>query len=73
MPRIPKNLHERAMGMFNAGITMNAVAMNIGCSTCAIRHLRQRFQATGCKEDRPRSRLKMDVLASRLVVKTAIF
>ena len=34
---------------------MNAVAMNIGCSTRAIRHLRQRFQATGRTEDRPRS------------------
>ena len=29
--------------------------MNIGCSTRAIRHLRQRFQAIGCPEDRPRS------------------
>jgi transposase len=41
--------------MFNAGMTMNAVAMNIGCSTRAIRHLRQRFQATGCTEDGSRS------------------
>ena len=30
--------------------------MNIGCSTCAIRHFRQRFQATWRTEDRPRSR-----------------
>ena len=28
-------------------MTTNAAAMNIGCSTHAIRHLRQRFQATG--------------------------
>ena len=41
--------------MLNAGMTINAVAMNIGCSTRAIRHLRQRFQATGRTEDRPRS------------------
>ena len=41
--------------MFNAGTMMNAVAMNIGCSTRAIRHLRQRFQATGRRDDRPRS------------------
>ena len=54
MPRIPQNLRERAFGMLNAGMTMNAVAMNIGSSTRAIRHLRQRFQPTGRTEDRPR-------------------
>ena len=43
MPRIPQNLPERANGMLNAGMTMNAVALNIGCSTRAIRHHRQRF------------------------------
>ena len=47
MPRIPQNLRERAIGMLNAGMTMNAVAMNIGCSTHAIRHLRQRNGAYG--------------------------
>ena len=41
--------------MLNAGMTMNAVAMNIGCSTRAFRHHRQRFQAKGRTEDRPRS------------------
>ena len=40
MPRIPQNLCERAIGIHNAGMTMNAVAMSIGCSTRAIRHLR---------------------------------
>ena len=55
MPRIPQNFRERAIGKLNTGMTMNAVAMNIGCSTRAIRHLRQRFQATGRTEDRPRS------------------
>ena len=54
MPRIPQNLRERATGMLNAGMMMNAVTMtNTGCSTRAIRHLRQRFQATGRTEDRP--------------------
>ena len=43
--------------MFNAGMTMNAVAMNIRCSTQAIRYRRQRFQATELTEGRPRSRL----------------
>ena len=55
MPRIPQNFSERAIGMLNAGITMNAFAMNTGCSTRAIRHLKQRFQATGRTEDRPQS------------------
>ena len=41
--------------MFHADMTMNAVAMNIGCSIRAIRHLKQRFPATGRMEDRPRS------------------
>ena len=36
MPRIPQNLHKHAIGMLNAGMMMNAVAMNIGCSSCAI-------------------------------------
>ena len=39
--------------MLNGGMTMNAVAMNIGCSTCAFLHLTQGFQATGCTEDQP--------------------
>ena len=42
MTRIRQNLRERAIGMLKAGMTMNAVAMNIGCSIRAIRHLRQR-------------------------------
>ena len=33
--------------MLNAGMMMNAVDMNIGCSTPAIQHLRQSFHATG--------------------------
>ena len=53
MPRIPQYLRERVIGMLNAGMTTNAVAINIGCSTRAIRHFRQCFQATGCTEDRP--------------------
>ena len=55
MPRIPLNVCERAIGMLKAGMTMNAVAMNIGSSARAIRHLWQRFHATGRTEDRPRS------------------
>ena len=55
MPRIPQNLRQRAIGVLNAGMTMSAVAMNIGCSTRAIRHIMQRFQATGRTEDTPQS------------------
>ena len=55
MPRIPQDLCKRAIGMLNAGMMMNAVAMNIGCSTRALRHCRQRFQATGRTEDRSQS------------------
>ena len=55
MPRIQQNSRERAIGMLYAGMTMNAVGMNIGCSTRAIRNLRQRFKTTGRTEDRPGS------------------
>ena len=51
MPRIQQNLRLQAIGMLYAGMTMNAVDMNIGCSTPAIRHFRQRFQATWHTED----------------------
>ena len=46
---------DHAIGMLNAGMTMNAVAMNSGCSALTIRHIRQRFQATRRAEDRSRS------------------
>ena len=38
MTRIPQNLRERAIGILvlNAGMTMNAVDMDDGCSTRAI-------------------------------------
>ena len=43
-----KNLSKHAIGMLNAGMTMNAVAMNIGFSTYAIQQLKQRFQYLCC-------------------------
>ena len=67
MSKIPQSLRERTIGMLNAGMTMQAVSVNIGCSTRAIRHLRQNFQAIG-KIDHI-----VDVWASRPVAKTAIF
>ena len=36
MPRIPQNLSKRVIGMLNASMMMNAVAMNIECFTRAI-------------------------------------
>ena len=51
MARIPQNLRKRAIGILNADMTMGTVAMNTGCSTRAIRHLRQSFQAAGSTED----------------------
>ena len=69
MPRISQNLRERAIGMLYVGMTMNAVLMNIGCSTHAIRHLRQRFKRQGIRK----IDYVMDVRASRRVAKTAIF
>ena len=68
MHRLPQNLRERTIGILNAGMTMNAVAMNIGCSNRAIRHLRQRFQQGVRRIDHV-----VDVCASRRVAKTAIY
>ena len=52
MPRILQILRKRAIDMLPAGMTMNAIAMNTGCSTRAFRHLRQAGQATERREDR---------------------
>jgi hypothetical protein len=46
IPRILQYIRGRAISMLNAGMTMDDVAMNTGCPTDAIRHLRQHFQAT---------------------------
>ena len=53
--------------MLNAGMTMNSVGMNTGCSTRAIRHPRQRFQATRRTEDRPRSELPSDTTRGHIL------
>ena len=50
MPRIQQNLRERAIGMLNAVMTMNAVAMNIGCCTRAIPHLGNVFKQQGLRK-----------------------
>ena len=38
------------LALLDTGMTMNVVAMNIACSTHAIRHPWQCFQATGLKQ-----------------------
>ena len=45
MPTLLQNLCEPVIGMLKTGMTMNAVtvAMIVGCSTCAFRHLRFRL------------------------------
>jgi hypothetical protein len=62
--RVKKNLRELAIGMLNAGMTMNAVAMNIRvCSTRAIRHIDNVFKQQDVQTD-----YVMDVRASRRVL-----
>ena len=53
MPRIPQNLCGRAIGMLNAGMKVNNVAMNFGFSFLVIRHLWQCIPVTGHKEHPP--------------------
>ena len=49
-PRILQNVRQCAIGKLNAGMMMNAVAIDIVviCSIHAIQHFSQCFQATGC-------------------------
>ena len=49
MPRIPKHLRERPIGMLEAGSSMEEVSVQ------ALRSLRRRFVPTGITEDLPRS------------------
>ena len=68
MPRILQNLRKHGIGMLNAGMMMNAVAMNTGCCSHAIRYLKQCFQATGQTKDQLHSGRSQDcyVLNTRL-------
>ena len=47
MPRIPNNLLERAIGMFDVGMSTEHVARHVWCSSRAIRNLRIRFRTIG--------------------------
>lgn len=55
MPRIPKPLRERALGMLDAGMSAVDVAAAVGASAQAVRNLRRRFRQTGSTDDLPRS------------------
>ena len=54
MPRIPKHLRERPIGMLEAGASMEEVSVQVGSSVQALRSLRRRFVQTGIT-DLPRS------------------
>ena len=68
MVRVLQNLRERAIGMLNAGIKMNAVATNISCSSRAVRLDNVFTRQSVRKIDQV-----VDVRASRRVTKTPIF
>ena len=53
MPRIPKHLRERAIGMLEAGASTEEVSVQVGSSVQAVRSLRRRFVQTGNTEDLP--------------------
>ena len=55
MPRIPKHLRERPIGMLKAGASMEEVSVQVGSSVQALRSLRRRFVQTGITEGLPRS------------------
>ena len=54
MPRIPNNLRERAIGMFDAGMSTEHGTKHVGCSSQEIRNLRIRFRTTESTNDLPR-------------------
>ena len=55
MPRIPKHLRERPIGMLETGASMEEVSLQVGSSVQALRSLKRRFVQTGITEDLPRS------------------
>ena len=55
MPRLLQNERERAVGMFQAGMTQIEIANHFNCSRMTIYRLLVRVRATGTTSDRPRS------------------
>ena len=54
MPIIPNNLLERAIGMFDAGMSTEHVARHVGYSSQELRNICIRFRTTGSTNDLPR-------------------
>ena len=54
MPRIPSNLRERAIGIFDAGMSTEHVEKHVGSFSRAIRNLRIGFRTKGSINDLPR-------------------
>jgi transposase len=55
MPRLLQNERERAVGMFQDGMTHTEIANNVNCSIMTIYRLLVRVRATGTTSDRRRS------------------
>jgi transposase len=55
MPRLLQNERERAVGMFQAGMTQTEIANHLNCSRMTIYQLLVRVRATGTASDRRRS------------------
>ena len=55
IPRIPKRIRERAIGMLGAGASTEEVSVQVRSSVQAVRSLRRRFVQTGSTEGLPRS------------------
>ena len=53
MPRFPKHLRERPIGMLEAGASVEEVSVQVGSSVQALGSLRRRFVQTGITEDLP--------------------
>ena len=54
MSRLSENQRDQAIGMLQAGATVNDVAQHLGCSRQTIHNLNTRFAITGSVRDRPR-------------------
>ena len=55
MPRLLQNERERAVGIFQAGMTQTEIANHFNCSRMTIYRLLVRVRATGTTSDRRRS------------------
>lgn len=55
MPRLPQHCRDQAIGMLEAGNSVNMVARRFGCTRMAIYQLQRRYRDTGRTQDRPRS------------------